>query len=451
MAISGGNNQEGVFDGQLDDPLVVKVTDGRGSAISGLPVRFPAEDQSTGMFIPVPGTTVYTTSASVLTGTLTTFTTVATATRPKPGVAIRVTNRFQRRSANLLPVSRFWRPPDCYCERRWVYTYNPSEFLRLQPEGGERRPTLSILSGNNQRTDEHGDIKDALVVVVRKDGNLLPGETVTFATSKGTLIGYSLGTDGSATATRREAKRVYANTDGSGEAEVTYYQDPGSGSDTVTATISGDNYEREVTFNINGSGGSRPSPPSGPSEPSNAITITLSETTGAPGDEIDVTISASPNTVVVIDSGDLDGDDFSREFGTTPFDTVISLPDEDDEYTFTAEATGYTSDSATVTVETGILGTISISQIGTPSNGAQSFSITVVDTDSARIRGSLTVRVSGSGFTTRNVDTLNGVGNARLTLPTAASLYTLTASAEGYTSGTTQVRNSRDRTAASRR
>ena len=67
--------------------------------------------------------------------------------------------------------------------------------------------------------------------------------------------------------------------------------------------------------------------------------------------------------MVVIDSGDLDGDDFSREFGTTPFDTVISLPDEDDEYTFTAEATGYTSDSATITVETGILGTISISQI----------------------------------------------------------------------------------------
>ena len=63
-----------------------------------------------------------------------------------------------------------------------------------------------------------------------------------------------------------------------------------------------------------------------------------------------------------------------------------------------------------------------------------------MDTDSARISGSLTVRVSGSGFTTRNVDTLNGVGNARLTLPTAASLYTLTASAEGYTSGTTQVR-----------
>ena len=79
-----------------------------------------------------------------------------------------------------------------------------------------------------------------MVVVVRKDGNLLPDETVTFATTKGTLIGYTL-EGGSATTTRREAKRVYANTDGSGEAEVTYYQASGSGSDTVTATISGEN------------------------------------------------------------------------------------------------------------------------------------------------------------------------------------------------------------------
>ena len=151
--------------------------------------------------------------------------------------------------------------------------------------------------------------------------------------------------------------------DGQGEAEVQYDQDPGSGSDTVTASITSDSvtptpsisYEREVVFGINGASGTAPRQPRQPDPPpaagTDTITVTLSETTGEPGDEIDVTISASPNTVVVIDSGDLDGDDFSREFGTTPFDTVISLPDEEGEYTFTAEARGYTSDSATVTVE----------------------------------------------------------------------------------------------------
>ena len=171
----------------------------------------------------------------------------------------------------------------------------------------------------------------------------------------------------------------------------------------------------------------------------NTITITLSETSGEPGDEIDVTISASPNTVVVIDSGDLDGDDFSREFGTTPFDTVISLPDEDDEYTFTAEATGYTSDSATVTVETGILGEISISQIGTLTNGVQTFSITVRDTDGDLIAGSLSVRVTGPAVN-RSVPTANGSGAVDITLPTASGLHTFTASAEGYTSVPTQAR-----------
>ena len=149
-------------------------------------------------------------------------------------------------------------------------------------------------------------------------------------------------------------------TDGSGEAEVTYYQEAGSGSDTVTATISGENpdYEREVVFGINGGRGTRaPSAPSEPSEPeppaagTDTITISLSSTTGEPGDEIDVTISASPNAIVVLDSGDLDDADFSRLSGSTPFDITISLPDEEGEYDFSAEAPGYTSDSATVTVE----------------------------------------------------------------------------------------------------
>ena len=52
--------------------------------------------------------------------------------------------------------------------------------FRFDADSGERRPTLSILSGSNQTTDENGDIEDPLVVVVRKDGNLLPDQVVTF-------------------------------------------------------------------------------------------------------------------------------------------------------------------------------------------------------------------------------------------------------------------------------
>ena len=186
-----------------------------------------------------------------------------------------------------------------------------------------------------------------------------------------------------------------------------------------------------ITFDIRGGG----------SDPTNTITISLSSTTGEPGEEVTVSVASSPRGVfATLGSNDFGATRFSPQSGFTPFTSTLLLPVEEGTHSFFATGGVLTAGSASVTVETGILGTISISQIGTPSNGTQSFSITVVDTDSARISGSLTVRVSGSGFTTRNVDTLNGIGNARLTLPTAASLYTLTASAEGYTSGTTQVR-----------
>ena len=105
-----------------------------------------------------------------------------------------------------------------------------------------------------------------------------------------------------------------------------------------------------MVFNVNG-GGSTGGDTTPPPTTTRTITLTLSSTTGEPGDEVDVTVSASPNDVVVIDSGDLDDADFSRLFGTTPFDTVISLPDEEGEYDFSATSPGYTSDSATVTVE----------------------------------------------------------------------------------------------------
>ena len=85
VAIVSGNGQEGVFGGQLDNPLVVKVTDGRGRALSGLAADFTSEAAES-MFVPVPGTTVYTTTAagSALAPGFIEFTRVATSTRPPP-------------------------------------------------------------------------------------------------------------------------------------------------------------------------------------------------------------------------------------------------------------------------------------------------------------------------------------------------------------------------------
>ena len=122
--------------------------------------------------------------------------------------------------------------------------------------------------------------------------------------------------------------------------------------------------------------------------------------------------------------------------------TEITLPTAPGSYTLTATASvaGYNPDTETITVAGPTsLGTISISQIGTPTNGVQTFSITVRRTDGTT-PAPLTVTVSGTGFTSSSVPTANGSGAVNITLPTTAGLYTLTARATGYTSGPTTVR-----------
>ena len=122
--------------------------------------------------------------------------------------------------------------------------------------------------------------------------------------------------------------------------------------------------------------------------------------------------------------------------------TAITLPTAPGSYTLTATASvaGYNPDTETITVAGPTsLGTISISQIGTPTNGVQTFSITVRRTDGTT-PAPLTVTVSGTGFTSSSVPTANGSGAVNITLPTTAGLYTLTARATGYTSGPTTVR-----------
>ena len=271
-----------------------------------------------------------------------------------------------------------------------------------------------------------------LVARVENGGTGDPGEAVTFTTTKGLL------TSGSTT-----AKTVTATTNAAGKARVTYNAGDSSGTLEVVASISvvAQNITtqlQEVTFNVRG-GSSRDNQQS--TAPRNVISISASSTTGEPGAAITVNVTSDPSgRFVTINSGELNDDDFSVLSSVTPFQSTLTLPDATGEYDFSASSAGLTTATRTVTVETGILGTLSITRVGAPSNGTQLFTITVRDTDGARISSALTVRLSGSGFATRSVETLNGVGDARLTLPTTAGTYTLTASANNYTSGTTAVR-----------
>ena len=350
VTISSGNGQEGVFQGRLDEPLVVKVTDGRDRAISELAVDFDTAEAGA-MFIPVPGTTVYidpTTNALVDTIAATTDTVIATSTRPSEGTDIIVQTDSRGEAKTYFQLGTASSPPTV-AETIQTVTVEaggsslvvPSSF-RFEAGSGERRPILSIFSGDSQRTDENGDLEDPLVVVVRQDGHLKPNQIVTFRTSKGTIIGHPLNADGVTvnTGTTTSAKRVFDVTDASGEAQVTYYQDPEEGRDTVTATISGTDYEKQVTFNVNGQAApTRRDPVDDNQDDTSTVTVRVpTSVDGTAGSTATLRVTASATALVT--AGRL-GDTFpSANVGSftrsgTIHSSILTLPDQVANYSLT--------------------------------------------------------------------------------------------------------------------
>ena len=468
IEIQSGNSQTGAPGGRLDDYFEVRVTDGRRRPVSGLPVTFTALDPgnptTASEFIPVPGTRIYAaapTAESIDAGTP--AITEATATTPAAAAEHHVqTDRngvakiYYQLSSNTSEDDR----PVPHTVTATAYGVGLSTTLTATASTTARAgiANLEIVSGNNQRADKAGFLTNDLVVIVRSlAGHRIRNAIIQFRTTTGTLVPAigieqptleELGfTSGNEARNPKRGQQIYVKTGPNGETGVTYNVGQlVAARDVVaevrheaTATTQYDFAIDRVVFNVNGGGA--PREPSGAPAPTNTIALSLSSTTGEPGDEITVTVTSDPSVrFVTLSSADFANSLFSPQSDTTPFTSTLTLPDTDGDYDISAASAGLTADTATVTVETGILGTISITAIGQASDGAQSFSIRVVDTDGDRISSALTVRLSGSGFTPQNVPTTNGVGNARLTLPTTAALYTLTASAEGYTSGTTQIR-----------
>ena len=233
-------------------------------------------------------------------------------------------------------------------------------------------------------------------------------------------------------------------TDSSGIATV-YVEVNNGATATVTAQIVGNNSPRgryTVTYfwgdpnYDDDSGGGR----SDPLPPTNTITISPSSTTGEPGEEVTIRVTSSPSgALVTLGSNDFGATRFSPQSDVTPFTSTLLLPVEEGTHTFFATGGTFTAGRASVTVEAE-LGELSITAIGTPEAGLQTFSISAVDADGDRASAPFTARLSGTGFTSRNVEISGGRGNARVTLPTAARLYTLTVSATGYEDGETPVR-----------
>ena len=444
-----GTDQEGIAGGRLEEPLVVKLVDFGGRAVSDVPVVFSAGSTGSevGEFMAIPGTTLYMSGRELRPATSTSppDANPFTAYTNSRGEA-HVYYQFESDQSGSVSVTAA------------VTGTTASTIFTPEVGSSRRRPILEILSGNNQRTDKYGEIEDPLVVVVTQAGRLKPGEQVEFRTVKGTLDGYTEATTdndpvGEALAPRNDKKRVWSITNGSGQAEVMYYQDPGSGSDTVTVAISGDNYEREVVFSINGSSTRVITPPDDDDddeeeeEDDRTITVRPASLSGAAGAVVPLgllpttaTFTVTGNSAFTSAGGVVRGTGALRD---------VRLPNTAGTgiYSLTVSASGYTTKTISVTVTAAApapaptpgSGTLSIRTIGTATNGQQIVEVTGP--------AGVTVTLSGTGFGTRTVTTgSNGSVRAVITLPTTVGSHTLIASATGYTSDSVTIRVSEQTT-----
>ena len=174
IEITQGNNQIGATDARLEDYLEVKVTDGNNRPLAGVAVSFtPSTDSPSGStFIPVPGTTVYTTETDVdlVDEDDTAKITVATSNRPVP------------RSPIWVQTDRSGVAQVYYQLGGEIGAHQVTADLQGSPirifqtfdadaVDASRSASLVVVSGNNQRSDaDTHDVEDPLVVRVRRPG-----------------------------------------------------------------------------------------------------------------------------------------------------------------------------------------------------------------------------------------------------------------------------------------
>ena len=421
--VSGDSpKQTGAPNSRLEDPFIVQVLDSNDRAVSGQTVMFTAIN---GKLLSDPAT------PANLEGIQDTTRTVKTDSNGRANIFMEVA------TSGTPSVDA---------------TFNGQTVTFEALIGTGATPTASsiaIVSGDGQQADQYGIVEDSLVVVVRDQrGRRLQGATVTFLVRDGGELDPPASDEPGAQSTDSGANTSSTakdiKTDENGEASVRYTPPEAGGRRTVSASVRAG--LRSVTFTVNGTGGGGGGGSGGggggggDDDDADPDVITFSDTTieGEPGDEVDITVRSSPsNAIVELSSPDFENSNFSPQFGRTPFVTTLTLPDETGSHDIFATRSEFTPAAGTVTVGAGALGTLTISPTGTAVNGVQTVSITARTAAGTIPSGSLTVALSGTGFTTTSAIVLNGTVNAGITLPTTAATYTLTVSATGYNSAST--------------
>ena len=470
-----GNNRRGATGGRLEDPLVVRVLDGQGGRpVPGQVVKFeetstadPADTDVMRSPIPVPGETVYVMSASPTilandsSGRPDSLRT-RIATSAVPAVANSATEDVFVETGSDGQASVYLRlgrrlttndPPDETSVDHQVTASTPegssggfSDNVQFSAKAisGAREANLMIVSGDGQRADKHSPLPKPLVVRVRTvRGFLISGVRIQFTALDGTLV-TTPGTEMAEDSPAEGGNEIEVLTNADGIASVEYNIGAFVVGRQVTAEVVGERGENqydfeidEVKFGVNGGRGTGGGTTTPPRTPTNRIGISPSTITDEPGEEVTISITSDPSgRFVTLSSNDFANANFSPQSGITPFTSTLLLPDEEDDYTFSATSAGLTPGSARVTVEEEEAeeGTFAISGEtgGTP--GSQ-ITVTVTATDAGGVRDvGLDFTISGTSIlTATGRTTVNGIGRAIVGLPSPVGTYPLVARATGYT------------------
>ena len=431
IELIGGNDQTGVPDSRLRDPLRIRVKDDKKRAVPGLVVSFTPASGAT--LQPVIGTTVYLTDPPADNTWASDFTTdvqLFSATTTVPAAIAENTSALvptdQRGEAAVyLEVGAAGSKTVTVSAGGEMNTFFVTSSVSTDI------PSLEIVSGNNQRSASNGKVADPLVVrVLASNKQPLPTQEVTFTTTKGylrTTPGYELDTS----PVNGPATQVKAKTDVNGKASVGYDLVNHEGASDVIAEISSATipvYQRRVTFNINGRGGTTTTTQQTP-----RLTIATSDA----GTTRSVTVNARGTTGQIVSVSipvTLTGTALTapRQVPTGTA-TEITLPTTPGTYTLVAtDASGiYSQGTTSVTVDEETQDQSRSLSIDVTGTGATR-SITVTATDGVRNIPGVTVRLRGSALT-QGQRTVTVGTPITITLPTAPGAYNLEAAANGFT------------------
>ena len=258
-----GPKQVGATGGRLDSPFVVQLVDAKGRSVAGQDVSFTAGTGATLVADPaIDDERVTVTSGTEID--------VETDSSGRAGVYLVLGDTAQDYDATA--------------------TFGTATAMfTATAEDAKAASSIGIVSGNGQRSDQYGVVKDPLVVVVRdqRGRRLINTADNPVMVTFNAIDGGELDVPSGVTDSNDDPAIAVIATNSSGEASVTYTLPPdASGRRVVRASIN--NAAKWVDFNINGSGstGGVRDPPRNP-----RLDISI-PTTSAPAGQ-DVVVSAT--------------------------------------------------------------------------------------------------------------------------------------------------------------